>query len=135
LSIGWEILISRGRLELQPGYIILMVAGYFLYKFSTAFRVKHGGGGPGEKWEKQPQKLITGGPYGFTRNPVYLGHLIFLIGLALTLQSLFAAILAVVTAVAFQRRILRDENRLAGVFGQEYFEYKSRVKRWIPGVY
>jgi len=112
-----------------------MVAGYFLYKFSTAFRVKHGGGGPGEKWEKQPQKLITGGPYGFTRNPVYLGHLIFLIGLALTLQSLFAAILAVVTAVAFQRRILRDENRLAGVFGQEYFEYKSRVKRWIPGVY
>jgi protein-S-isoprenylcysteine O-methyltransferase Ste14 len=112
-----------------------MVAGYFLYKFSTAYRVKHGGGGPGEKWEKQPQKLITIGPYAFTRNPVYLGHLIFLIGLALTLRSLFAAILAAVVAVAFHRRIINDEKRLAGVFGQEYFEYKSHVKRWIPGVF
>jgi protein-S-isoprenylcysteine O-methyltransferase Ste14 len=135
LSIGWEIFIRRGRLELKPGYIVLMVIGYFLYRFSTAYRVKHGGGGPGEKWEKQPQKLITTGPYAFTRNPVYLGHLIFLMGLALTLQSLFAAILAVVIAVTFHKRILRDEIRLAEVFGQEYFEYKSHVKRWIPGVY
>jgi protein-S-isoprenylcysteine O-methyltransferase Ste14 len=135
LSIGWETLIWRGRLELHPAYIILMVSGYFLYKFSTAYRVKHGGGGPGEKWEKQPLKLITAGPYAFTRNPVYLGHLIFLLGLALTLRSLFAAILGAVTAVVFHRRILNDEKRLAGVFGQEYFAYQSRVKRWIPGVY
>jgi len=112
-----------------------MVIGYFLYKFSTAYRVKHGGGGPGEKWEKQPQQLITTGPYAFTRNPVYLGHFIFLIGLALTLQSLLATILAVVIAVTFHKRILRDETRLAEVFGQEYFEYKSHVRRWIPGAF
>ena len=90
LILGWEALLRRGELELKPAYVVLMVIGYLLYKFSTAYRVKHGGGGPGEKWEKQPQRLITTGPYRFTRNPVYLGHIIFLIGLALTLQSLFA---------------------------------------------
>jgi protein-S-isoprenylcysteine O-methyltransferase Ste14 len=42
-----------------------------------------------------------------------------LFGLALTLQSLFAGILAVVIAVTFHRRILNDEKRLASVFGQQ----------------
>jgi protein-S-isoprenylcysteine O-methyltransferase Ste14 len=102
-----------------------MIVGYLLYKLSTRYRVKHCGGGAGEKWEKQPQRLITTGPYAFTRNPVYLGHLIFLI----------AAILAAVIAVTFHKRILKDEIRLAGVFGGQYFEYKSHVKRWIPGVF
>lgn len=112
-----------------------MIVGYLLYKLSTRYRVKHCGGGAGEKWEKQPQRLITTGPYAFTRNPVYLGHLIFLIGLAVTLNSLIAAILAAVIAVTFHKRILKDEIRLAGVFGGQYFEYKSHVKRWIPGVF
>ena len=135
LILGWEALLRRGRVELKPGYILLMVIGYGLYKFSTAYRVMHGGGGPGEKWEKEPQILITTGPYRFTRNPVYLGHMTFLFGLALTLQSLFAGILAAVIAVTFHRRILNDEKRLASVFGQQYFEYKSHVRRWIPGVF
>jgi protein-S-isoprenylcysteine O-methyltransferase Ste14 len=135
LTVGWEILIRRGRLELHPGYVVLMVVGYFIYKLSTRYRVKQGGGGPGEKWETQPQRLITTGPYAFTRNPVYVGHLIFLLGLTLTLNSLFAAILMFVIAVTFHKRVLNDEIRLAELFGQEYFEYTSRVKRWIPAVY
>ena len=135
LILGWEAWLRRGRLELKPAYVVLMVIGYLLYKFSTAYRVRHGGGGSGEKWAKQPQRLITTGPYRFTRNPVYLGHIIFLIGLALALQSLFAAIIAVVNAIVFHRRILNDEKRLASVFGQQYFEYKSHVRRWVPGVF
>jgi protein-S-isoprenylcysteine O-methyltransferase Ste14 len=135
LILGWEAFLRRGELELKPAYVVLMIIGYLLYKFSTAYRVKHGGGGPGEKWEKEPQRLITTGPYRVTRNPVYLGHIIFLIGLALALQSLFAAIIAVVNAIVFHRRILNDEKRLASVFGQQYFEYKSHVRRWIPGVF
>jgi protein-S-isoprenylcysteine O-methyltransferase Ste14 len=131
--LGWEAFLRRGWVELKAGYILLMVIGYGLYKFSTNYRVKHGGGGHGEKWEKEPERLITTGPYAFTRNPVYLGHLIFLLGLALTLQSLFAVIIAVVNAIVFHR-ILNDEKRLASIFGQQYVEYKFHVSRWIPGV-
>ena len=135
LIVGWEALFRSGRLEVTPAYIVLMVIGYFLYKVSTTYRVTHGEGGPGEKWEKEPPRLITTGPYAFTRNPVYLGHIIFMLGLALTLHSLLAAILAVVVGISFHRRILQDEKRLASVFGQQYFEYKSHVRRWIPGVF
>jgi len=46
-------------------------------------------------------------------NPVYLGHIIFMLGLALPLHSLLAAILAVVIGISFHRRILKDEKRLA----------------------
>jgi hypothetical protein len=52
LILGWEAFLGGGDLELKPAYVVLMGIGYLLYKFSTAYRVKHGGGGPGEKWEK-----------------------------------------------------------------------------------
>ena len=135
LILGWEALVRRGQLNLETIYISLMVVGYFLYKFSTLYRVKHGGGGPGEKWEAPPERLITTGPYRFTRNPVYVGHIIFLLGVALTLRSLFAGLLTVVIAVTFHRRILKDEKRLAAVFDEQYFEYQSHVRRWIPLVF
>jgi protein-S-isoprenylcysteine O-methyltransferase Ste14 len=135
LILGWEALVRRGQLNFRAVYIILMVVGYVLYKFSTLYRVTHGGGGPGEKWEASPEKLITTGPYRFMRNPVYVGHIIFLLGLALTLRSLFAGLLTVVIAVTFHRRILKDEKRLAAVFGKQYFAYQSHVRRWIPGVF
>ena len=91
-------------------------------------------GDRGEKWEKEPASLITTGPYAFTRNPVYLGHIIFMLGLALTLHSLLAAILAVVIGISFHRRILKVEKRLPAVFGQQFFAYKSRVRRSIAGI-
>lgn len=132
--VGWEALLRSGGLEITPAYIVLMVIGYLLHKVSTTYRVAYGGGGRGEKWEKEPPRLITTGPYAFMRNPVYLGHIIFTLGLALTLRSLSGAILAVVIGVTFHRRILKDEKRLASVFGQQYFDYKSDVRRWIPGI-
>ena len=118
MIVGWEAWFRSGRLKVTPAYIVLMVIGYLLHKISTSYRVRHGGGGRGEKWEKEPPGLITTGPYAFTRNPVYLGHIIFMLGLALTLHSLLAAILAVVIGITFHRRILKDEKRLAAVFGQ-----------------
>ena len=65
---------------------------------------------------------------------MYLGHLIFMAGLALTFWSWFALILFAARAVWFHARVLRDEARLEGLFGAEYAAYRARVKRWIPGV-
>lgn len=81
-----------------------------------------------------PERLVTDGPYAIVRNPMYLGHLIFLAGLAITLRSWFAVALLVVHAVWFGARVREDETRLANLFGGSYTEYAKRVKRWIPGV-
>ena len=82
-----------------------------------------------------PERLVTSGPFALCRNPMYLGHIIFLAGLALSLQSWLAAALAAGTAVWFQFRVRRDERRLAERFGEPYRQYCARVKRWVPALF
>jgi len=65
---------------------------------------------------------------------MYLGHLIFLAGLALALQSWIAAAVFAFHAVWFHRRVRDDEARLTALFGIANREYLARVKRWIPGL-
>ena len=81
-----------------------------------------------------PEQIISRGLYRFTRNPMYLGHLVFLLGLAVTFWSWFALIILCSRAFWFHRRVLQDEERLEGIFGAEYAAYRARVKRWIPGI-
>jgi protein-S-isoprenylcysteine O-methyltransferase Ste14 len=132
LTIAWELLITR-RLSLQPIFLPLMVWGYLQYRLCGLYRLKRGGGGPGI--ETPPERLVLSGPYAYSRNPMYLGHIIFLAGLALTLQSLFAAVIALATAVWFHLRVRRDEARLVELWGEPYRRYLSVVKRWLPGLF
>jgi protein-S-isoprenylcysteine O-methyltransferase Ste14 len=97
-----------------------------------SYRSRTGGGGPGIAIP--PDRIVATGPYRWVRNPMYLGHLIFLAGVALLLRSWLAAAVLALHAVWFDRRVRDDERRLAGLFGEPYREYCRRVKRWIPGV-
>ena len=139
LALVWELVLHSGKLTLAPPLtatgLLLMLIGYLLYRLSTAYRAKHSGGGPGEVWRVPPERLITSGPYGYIRNPVYAGHLVFLIGLTVALESELAAVILIVTAALLHLRVLRDEQRLTDLFGQAYVEYKHKVKRWIPGLF
>ena len=81
-----------------------------------------------------PKRLATSGAYAWCRNPMYLGHIIFLVGLALTVQSWLAAFIAAATTIWFTGRVRRDEVRLDARFGPEYSAYTARVRRWIPRI-
>ena len=76
-----------------------MAWGYLQYKLVGRYRGPRAGGGPG--METMPERILDHGPYRFTRNPMYLGHLIFLLGLAITFRSWFALILLAARAVWF----------------------------------
>jgi protein-S-isoprenylcysteine O-methyltransferase Ste14 len=128
--LAWEFLIRNGTLQLDPWFAPLLAWGYLQYKLVGRYRLSLGGGGPGMK--TMPERLVTGGPYAYTRNPMYLGHLIFLAGLALTLRSELAAVMAVASAVFFHVRVKKDEKRLREFFGEPYARYCGQVKRWIP---
>jgi protein-S-isoprenylcysteine O-methyltransferase Ste14 len=131
--VAWELLVNGGQLRVEPWFLPLVLWGFLQYRLVGRYRLRRGGGGPG--MGTPPERLVTGGLYAWCRNPMYLGHIIFLVGLALSLRSLLAAIVAAASAVWFHVRVRRDERRLAELFGEPYAEYSARVKRWIPGLF
>lgn len=133
IVVGWELLLNDGRLRLVPWFLPLLVWGYLQYRLIGMYRIRLGGGGPGI--DTPPERLVTIGPFAYCRNPMYLGHIIFLLGLALSLQSWLAALIMATTAAWFQFRVRGDERRLAERFGQPYLDYTARVRRWIPGLF
>ena len=133
ITLAWELILHKGSLRFQPLFLPLMVWGYLQYQFCGLYRVKRGGGGPG--LETPPDRLVSSGPYAYTRNPMYLGHLIYLSGLTLTLQSWFAALITSAVAVWFHLRVRDDETKLVERLGRPYIEYTRSVKRWIPGLF
>lgn len=133
ITLGWELFLNSGRLRLEPLFLPLMLWGYLQYRLCGLYRIKHGGGGPG--LETPPERLVTTGPYAYTRNPMYLGHIIFLTGLTLTLKSPLAALITLGTAIWFHFRVLGDERKLVQLLGEPYVAYSGRVRRWIPGLF
>jgi protein-S-isoprenylcysteine O-methyltransferase Ste14 len=78
-----------------------------------------------------PALLMTGGPYAFSRNPMYIGELALWLGLAVLYGS--PAVLAgfAVWVVVMRRLAVREEVGLEAAFGERYRQYKARVPRWI----
>jgi protein-S-isoprenylcysteine O-methyltransferase Ste14 len=130
--IGFELALVGGRFTIVPWGAPLLAWGYLQYRLIGRYRMRAAGGGPGI--ETPPDRIIAQGLYRYTRNPMYLGHLIFMAGLALTFWSWFALILFAARAAWFHVRVLRDEARLERLFGADYAAYRAHVKRWIPGV-
>ena len=130
--IAFELAVRRGKLAMVPWGALLLAWGYLQYRLVGNYRVQHGGGGPGIT--VPPERLVVDGLYAYTRNPMYLGHLIFMLGLAATLWSWLALALLGVHVIWFHRRVIDDEARLRMQFGAQYTDYQARVKRWIPGV-
>lgn len=78
------------------------------------------------------KRLITGGLYGYSRNPMYLGVMLLLAGESLFWQSWTLAIYTLVLFAGFHLFILlHEEPRLKRVFGPEYDAYCFKVRRWL----
>jgi protein-S-isoprenylcysteine O-methyltransferase Ste14 len=76
--------------------------------------------------------LVIGGIYSLTRNPMYLGFLLALVGWATVLSNALAYLL--LPAFIFYMnsfQIKPEERALASLFGEEFITYKSRVRRWL----
>jgi len=132
LVVAFELVRQGERLTVVPAGLALLAWGYLQYLMVGRLRSRFGGGGPGIG--VPPDRIVESGPYRYVRNPMYLGHLIFMLGLALTFASWFALVLFAARAVWFHRRVLEDEARLQAMFGAPYLDYQRRVKRWIPGL-
>ena len=130
LVIAFESIRRSGFEIPMPYFLPLLAWGYLQYRLIGNYR-QHQHAGP-RGFGEAPKRLLQNGPYRFTRNPMYLGHLIFMLGLALSFWSGLGAVIFIASAVWFHRRVLKDEAMLLARFGSEYEGYCHRVKRWIP---
>ena len=76
--------------------------------------------------------LVTGGPFRVTRNPMYVGMTATLLGVAVVCGTLSPFVPVPLFWWIIDRRFIRmEEAMLAATFGEEYANYKQRVRRWL----
>jgi protein-S-isoprenylcysteine O-methyltransferase Ste14 len=122
-SVWVPLLISRtiGGLLLGLGLILASSAVFLFRRIGTTIRP-----------DQPSTSLATGGPYRFTRNPMYLSLALCYAGIAILNQSIWALLLLPLVLFVIQDKVIkREERHLGRCFGSEYTHYKSRVRRWI----
>jgi protein-S-isoprenylcysteine O-methyltransferase Ste14 len=76
--------------------------------------------------------LVQNGPYSMSRNPIYLGNTLFMIGIGLAAGMLWFIVFAVVAAFLTQKLAIEyEEPHLEQRFGKKYRDYCKRVRRWL----
>ena len=110
-----------GLLITGSGFIIVVVPARAFQTHATTIR-------PFE----ESDVLVTDGFYRITRNPMYLGMVIILVGVAIFLGTLASFLPIPFFVMLIQRRFIqKEEAMLAESFGDQYIEYKKSVRRWI----
>lgn len=103
------------------GMSIIVVAAGLFKKADTALLPFH-----------KSTDLVTSGPYKITRNPMYLGMVLILVGIAFVLGSLPPFFVIPLFIFIIQTNFIQGEERfMEDIFGDEYLDYKKRVRRWI----
>ncbi len=94
--------------------------------------------GMGKSWrvgvpagDNHAEALVTGGLHRVSRNPFYLGVMIFLFGVLLAAPGPFTLVTAFISFVGLTITIRREERYLNERFGAQYEAYRKRVRRWI----
>jgi protein-S-isoprenylcysteine O-methyltransferase Ste14 len=82
--------------------------------------------------DKPTAKLVTVGPFRFSRNPLYVALTLIYAGIALIAHSIWALLMLLPVILIMSRFVIRrEEEYLARTFGEEYEHYKMEVRRWI----
>lgn len=109
----------------------LLLCGIFLLLMTVLRYIRH-------KTTVQPNKLdqmsslVTDGVNRFSRNPMYLAMLLMIIGSGLYFGTFLVIIAAPIFVVIINKvQIEAEEEALETIFGQEYLDYKKRVRRWM----
>ena len=77
-------------------------------------------------------RLVTNGMYRISRNPMYLGMVVVLLGIAVLLGSASPFLIAPIFGWLIQTRFVKfEEALLENTFGDEYLRYKQKVRRWL----
>ena len=110
-----------------------LLAGVAIYLHTVVRFERDGGGTPSPTDE--PETLVTSGLYAHSRNPMYVGVLLIVLGQALGHRSVAVLWWAAGLWIGFHNRVIGwEEPHLAEKHGAEYEDYRDRVPRWFLGL-
>jgi protein-S-isoprenylcysteine O-methyltransferase Ste14 len=130
-SFGWPLASNRRFFQSTPvawlgvglcavGVLILVAS---LVSFGKSFRIGID--------VDQPGRLVTTGIFAVSRNPIYVGFFVFLVGQFLVFPNWVPLIYLVAATALFHRQVLREEGFMREHYGQEYAEYRRHVRRYV----
>ena len=113
--------IALGAALLVAGLALIVWGARTLLRANTALRP-----------DRPASRLVTEGPFRFTRNPIYLGFTASYVGIAVVANAawpivLLPAVLIALTVTAIEH----EESHLQTTFGDAFSNYSARVRRWL----
>ena len=127
------LLLARSEIRagsFNPFSLVLLVPGVTLLLWCVRdFLVT--GKGTLAPWDP-PRLLVSSGPYRFSRNPMYVGVSLILLGWSMAFESSGLLLYALIVATAFHLRVVfGEEPWLARTHGRKWDDYVTRVPRWL----
>ena len=131
LALNWLVPLPFLSADLPVGWLgaILFVLALALGVWAVMTMTKAGSNVP---TNRPTITIVEHGPYRFTRNPIYLGMFLGLIGLAIAFDNLWLLMMLAPFALVIRYGVVaREEAYLERKFGDVYRGYRSRVRRWL----
>jgi protein-S-isoprenylcysteine O-methyltransferase Ste14 len=124
----WPTTIGLGRLPLWLG-LVLVLAG-FAIALAGALALRRGG--TNIPPHRPTTRIVTDGPYRYSRNPLYLALTLIYAGVGLIADDLWILVMLLPLLLVVHWGVIRREERyLEGKFGETYRQYKESVRRWL----
>lgn len=116
---------------------LFLLTGVYFMIWSNVFLFKIGKGGPADGFgisiSPQTKKLVTVGPYKYSRNPMVFGAFSLYISMVIFLNSIIGLVTLLISLlIAIVYLKLSEEQRLLKDFGDDYIEYKRKVSMIFP---
>lgn len=131
IALGWLIPLRFVPASVSPGWlggiVFALALALFAWAVTTMTR-----GGSNVPTSMSSKAIVASGPCRFTRNPIYLGMIVSLIGLAIAFDSVWslAALVAFFLVIRYGV-VAREEAYLERKFGDVYRAYRAQVRRWL----
>jgi protein-S-isoprenylcysteine O-methyltransferase Ste14 len=103
--------------------LTLITAAYLF--MSGHFVVAHG---------ERPNSVVSTGAFRYVRHPLYLGAILFYLGLTVSTASLFSLALLVIILLFYNYIASYEERLMVIKFGEDYVSYKNRTGKWVPKI-
>ena len=131
LALNWFLPLPFLPAALPAGWLGALVFALALALFAWAI-VTITSAGSNVPTNRPTTTVVESGPYYFTRNPIYLGMFLGLIGLAIAFDNLWLLLILAPFALVIRYGVVaREEDYLERKFGDVYRRYRSHVRRWL----